>query len=342
MSGGGRGGKRQYHVDQVFKAMGDEQLERMRKGFVQRYEEAQSDDFYYAAVIAKREGQETFSTKKLDNLKKTVYEQKVSGEDVKALGAVRLRHTSTSQPLTEDVSELNFSIPFDKNDTVLEQRWNSLLELEDLLRQPSYNEGKVNAIIRHIVHSLQFNTSSSAIDPTNPVSQQRFAHVLNDPKGQRFVARFMDIMPDNFLKRFFFTAFIVFKEVDIDSTSKFATDFLKRLVTYLSGNVKPKWIAAFLRDAVAGGFAHIAASHFKSACVAVLLTKAQSQMDGRVAGDLKLLEKEIRTIAGKIENDLPAVVKTRYNLLFMHAIFTSVMTIVRDTKLPALVCVPAL
>lgn len=320
----------------------------MRQGFVKRYEASQTDDFYYAAMCAKREGQKTFSAKKLENLKKDVYETKTTGEaivleDAKTLGAVRLRHTSTSQPLVAEDPDFDFSIPFDKDDAVLEQRWNSLLELEDLIRHDvDGNQGKVNTIIRYIVHSLQFNTSSTAVDATNPEAHKRFAHVLNDAKGQKFVSRFMDIMPSSFLKRFFFTSFIVFKDVNIDSNSKFACDFLKGLVGYVSGSVKPKWIAAFLRDAVAGGFAHIAASHFKSACVSVLLAKVHNSKAQMSTGDAKLLETVIRDMSKKMTNELSSAIRTQYNSRFMNAMFTTVMAIVPDSELPVFLRVPSL
>lgn len=320
-------------VKQVFKAIGNDQLDSMRERFYRSYVEASTDDYYFKSFDAKKSGQTKFSTtKKVINIKDIRYHV----DDTPALGAVRLRHSSTSQPLVD--SDINSFLPFDKNEMMLEQLWSYLLRLEDLNREEDNQHSTMTSLIRFIVHSLQFNTTSDAKSKVDPTLHQRFAFFLNDSKGQHFLSRFLDIMETSFLKRFFFTAFIVFKDVQIDPKSHFAEQFLKRLVDYLEKNTpKPKWLFAFIRQATNSGFASIAKNEFKLACLASLILTARATKDKMNEADQTLLNTTMKNTAELIAKDLKELFKERYSEYFMYSIFSNVIFLQPDCELKTLI-----
>ena len=319
---------------QVFKAMTKESIRAMQTRFYINYRNLQTDDYYYSAYMAKKSGKQTFTSIQVKNVK-AAFSVPPNYEET-ALGTVKLRHSSTSQPLVTNDNELDFSIPFERNAMALENLWNYLLELEDLIRQDQ-PQAKINSLIRFIVHSLQVNTLNNAIDKVQPSVHQKFAFFLNDPKGQRFMTRFLDIMPPSFLKRFFFTSFIVFKDVKIDPRSQFAIAFVKGLMNCANNGVKPKWIASFIRHSVSGGFAFIAGNRFQSACLAILLTAAKALLPNLDEEDAKLMKDTISELADTISKELGQAIRTNYDPVFMRAIFMSVLTIVPQSKLRQLV-----
>ncbi|OHT02788.1 hypothetical protein TRFO_29985 [Tritrichomonas foetus] len=322
------------HVNQVFKAIGTDQLNGMRERFFRQYIESQTDDYYYRSYNAKKSGQKTFATsKKITNVKDVL--RYSSFDDSPGLGHVRLRHSSTSQPLVD--SEVDY-IAFEKNPMMLEQLWSFLLKLEDLLREDNQNSSKITSLIRFIVHSLQFNTTSDANSPVDPSSHQRFFYFLNDPKGQNFLVRFLDIMPTSFLKRFFFTSFIVFKDVKIDPTSKFAVAFLQRLTNYLEkDSPKPKWLCAFINQAMSAGFANIVSDRFRLACLASLLLTARYSQDGLSEGDRIVFNSTLKNTADLIIKDLGSAIQKAYNPYFMHSIFKNILILQPECELRTLI-----
>lgn len=320
-------------VNQVFKAIGNDQLDSTRERFYRSYVEASTDDYYFKSFNAKKSGQTKFSTtKKITNVKDAI---RYIDDDTPALGAVRLRHSSTSQPLVE--SDINSFLPFDKNEMMLEQLWSYLLRLEDLNREDTQHS-TMTSLIRFIVHSLQFNTTGDAKSKVDPSSHPKFAFFLNDPKGQHFLSRFLDIMESSFLKRFFFTSFIVFKDVQIDPKSRFAEQFLKRLVDYLEKNTpKPKWLFAFIRQATYFGFASIAKNEFKLACLAALILTARATKERMSESDQTLLNITMKNTAELIAKDLKEIFKERYSEYFMQSIFTNVIFLQPDCELKTLI-----
>lgn len=321
-------------VNQVFKAIGNDQLASTRERFYRSYIEASTDDYYYSSFLAKQNGQKTFSTtKKITNVKDAI---RYVGDDTPALGAVRLRHSSTSQPLVD--SDINSFLPFDKNEMMLEQLWSYLLQLEELNREDTQHNTTMSSLIRFIVHSLQFNTTGDAKSKVDPSLHQKFAFFLNNPKGQTFLSRFLDIVESSFLKRFFFTFFIVFKDVQIDPKSRFAEQFLKRLVDYLYKNSpKPKWLFAFIGQAMNSGFASIAKNEFKLACLAALILTARATKDNMSDPDRTLLNSRMKSTAELIAKDLNAVFREKYDEYFMQSIFTNVIYLQPDCELKTLI-----
>lgn len=296
--------------------------------------ESQTDDFYFAAITAKREGQKNFnSSHKIADVKSALSTKNPVHYDEPALGAVRLRHSSTSQPLVPGDNDFDFIIPFDKNERMLEILWNYLLKLEDVNRQENPSPAILNNLVRFLVHSLQFDATSDAVTTVHAEDHQRFAYYLNNHKGQRFLSRFLDLMPSSFLKRFFFTSFIVFESINIDSSSPFAIDFLKRLVDYLKEEPKAKWLAAFIKQSTAGSFVSIASSNFKFACVATLLTAAQARFSKFEAGEVKMIQDILTETTKRIIKELATALKQPYNQVFMKAVLTSITFIVPKSEL---------
>ncbi|KAK8894301.1 hypothetical protein M9Y10_022736 [Tritrichomonas musculus] len=321
-------------VNQVFKAIGNEQLDSNRERFYRSYAEASTDDYYYKSFLAKKNGQKNFSTvKKITNVKDAI---RYIDDDTPALGAVRLRHSSTSIPLVD--SDINSFLPFDKNEMMLEQLWNYLLRLEELNREDNQHSSTITSLIRFIVHSLQFNTTGDAKAKVDPASHQRFAFFLNDQKGQQFLSRFLDIMESSFLKRFFFTSFIVFKDVQVDPKSRFAEQFLKRLVEYLDKNTpKPKWLFAFIRQAMNFGFVSIAKNEFKLACLASLILTARATRETMSDSDRTLLNTTMKNTAELIAKDLNALLQEKYDEYFMRSVFENVIYLQPDCELRNLI-----
>ena len=323
-------------VNQVFKAIGNDQIENMKTRFLMSCMSQRSDEYYIKSLEAKKLGlKATISPMKNKNVKDAI---RYSGFDnTPALGSVRLRHSSTSQPLIED--DIQY-LPFDKNAMMLEQLWTFLLELEDQNRQADGNitNANMSSLIRFIVHSLQFNTASEAIARVEPMDHQRFSYFLNDLKGQRFLTRFLAIMPASFQKRFFFTSFIVFKDVKIDPASPFAISFLKKLTNYLKDKkVKPKWICAFTQNAINIGFAEIARDKFRSACFASLLLFAKHLIPTLADQDLKTLDTTIKNVHDAIVKDLRASLSTNYDLVYMRSIFSTIISLYPDGNLTSLI-----
>jgi hypothetical protein len=309
---------------QIFKAVTEDQIAQMRSSFRQQYDRAKSDDFYCTALEAKRHGQATFT------LDKSLISAKPSGDDpvnydlFAALGSVRLRHSATGQPLVPGDVDFDFSLPFEKTSQIVEEFWNFLLQLEDLSRQQGQRQ-KVNDCFRHIVHTLQLDTSMNAAEQVDPARHQRLAFYLNDAKGQTFLIRFIEYMPSGSLKKFFFVAFAVFQDAAIDPRSKFASFFLQKLTKFLLEGVKPKWIAAYIRQAAARGFLPIAADAFGAACAAALLKTAVAIVQGADEEGARRLRAAADGLAEKIAADLKDVIRSEYNRLFMNAIVRSVL-----------------
>jgi hypothetical protein len=312
----------------------------MRDSFRRNFDDAQKDDFYTVGIAARRSGQKTFkSTKGFLNVRDALSstEETASIDLAPALGSVRLRHTSTSQPLVADDSAFDFSLPFEKNAVLLEQLWNYLLKLEDLSRQEDQRR-KINDFFRVIVHSLQFDIATDAITPVDPARHQRLAYFLNDHKGQGFISRFMEIMPPSYLRKLYFASFVVFHDLVIDPRSQFASNFVRKLASYMLENVKPKWLAAFLRQGTGRGFLGIATDPFRSCCIAILLRTVVARLPGLDEGNSQLLKSAVSVVIEKIVTDLQAVLQADYNLLFMRAIFVSVLKLVPDSPLKTLIC----
>ena len=342
MSQKGRGGRFSPYVERYFKAMTEDQIKRMQESFnSEEQRAAQTDNFYFQAFQARRAGDQTFIATP-HTLKAHDAKAEAVSYDDSGLGAVRLRHTSTAQPLVPDDRDISFSMPTDSNEVRLEQLWNYLLQLEDMSRATfQQNESKKQSIVTYIVRSLQVelvNTSAAAVDPSK---NKRFAYFMNDKKGQGFLTRFIKMLDHSLLKRFFFTAFIVFQDVNVDSRSPFALEFMTTLSHYLQQGVKPRWVAAFIRQACSGGFAQIAASRFKSACVAMLLTRIQSYKN-LDEGNSKLREQVVRELAESMEKGMAAALKTRYDALFMNVIFKAVMAMARTRGLQTMLVASAI
>lgn len=320
---------------QVFKALTKEAIKAMQAKFYSNYQQIQVDDYYLKAFRAKQSGSQSFVvTTKLKSVKNP------SDYIEPALGAIKLRHSSTSQPLVPADSGITFIKPFDSTDQKLEEAWCYLLELEDIARQENSQQNRTYYLVRHILNLLQFNDIGKSIDEVDPKQHQRFAFYLNSEKGQKFITRFLDIMPQSFLKRFFFTSFIVMDNVNIDPKSAFGISFVKRLINFIQDepSVKPKWIAAFIRQLVNGGFTTVVEDKLRSACLAILLTTAKHQLlqaDIGI-GNAKLLKETIGKLAEKMVNELGTSIKTNYTPLFMRSIFYTVSEIVPESKLKQL------
>ncbi|KAH0793280.1 hypothetical protein GPJ56_002838 [Histomonas meleagridis] len=319
---------------QVFKAMTKEAIKKMQATFYNNYLKVQTDDYYYSSYLAKKSSmKQTFTAIKEKSIKAVF---SYPGYEEPALGTVKLRHSSTSQPLVSNDSELNFCLPFEKNEMALEELWNYLLELEDKIRQEQ-PQAKINLLVRFIAHSLQFNTSDDAMDKVKPNVHQKFAFFLNDPKGQRFMTRFLNIMPQSFFKRFYFTSFIVFTDIKIDPQSQFAIAFAKGLMSFVNSGVKPKWIVSFIHHSVSSGFAFIAGNRFQSACLAILLTAADALIPKVDTEDVKMLKDSVSELADVMAKELGHAIRTNYDDVFMNAIFRHVLAIAPESKLQALI-----
>lgn len=327
--------KNQTLPNQVFKAIGNEQLNSIHDRFYRNYIDALHDDYYSKSFLAKQQGQKSFSVSKKitdvkDAMRLSIY------DDYPALGSVRLRHSSVAQPLVE--ADVNAFLPFDKNAIRLEQLWTFLLKLEDLVREENEQNSNYTPLIRFIVHSLQFNTTSDASTKVDPSDHQKFVYFLNDSRGQHFLTRFLETMPPSFLKRFFFTSFIVFKDVKIAANSQFAEEFLKRLITYLEKDKpKPKWLCAFIRQAVSTGFVHIAKDEFKSACFATLILTSRYTQKDMKDSDQMLLNTTMKNVADIITKDLGQAIRTQYDSYFMESIFANVLHLQPKSELSTLI-----
>lgn len=315
---------------QVFKALTKEAIAQMQRKFYSIYQQIQLDDYYLKAYRAKQLGSHTFVvTTKL----KSVKTPQDTAEP--ALGAVRLRHSSTSQPLVPPDSGIAFVCPFESTEQKLEEAWSYLLELEDMARQENPQQNRTYYLLRHIVNLLQFNTVSKSIDSVDPSGHQRFALYLSTPKGQRFFTRFLGIMPQSYLKRFFFTAFIVMDGVQIDARAEFGVAFVRHLIDFIQDepSVKPKWLAAYVRQLARAGFAAVAGNELRAACLAILLTTIRHQLPSMDIGNAKLMKETVGSLANSIAGEIGAALKTDYTHLFMKSIVMSVCEIVPESKL---------
>jgi hypothetical protein len=320
---------------QLFKAMREDTLDHMRSAFTQAYRRAQSDAFYGAALDAKRRGEKNFTLPPGFVLGKATGDDAAGPDAPPALGAVRLRHSSTSQPLVAGDADFGFSLPFERNALLVEQLWNYFLQLEDLGRQDGQRQ-KANDVFRYVMHSLQLDATRDAHTPVDPARRQRLAFFLGDAKGQAFLARFVDVMPQASLKKFFFVSFVVLREFALDPRGRFAAFFLQKLTQYLLEGVKPKWLAAFVRQAGAGGFAAIGGDRFRAACLAAVLKLAATIVARLDDAGARLLRAAVEGFADAMVADIRAVVAGEYSLLFMQVIVNSVIVVVPESPLKEL------
>jgi hypothetical protein len=174
---------------QLFKAMREETIQHMRSDFIQRDAAAQTDLFYRTALDARRRGEKNFTLPQGFVFGKASGDEVINYDVLPALGSVRLRHSSTSQPLVAGDVDFGFNLPFEKNALLVEQLWNYFLQLEDLSRQDGQRR-KANDLFRLIIHSLQLDSIPEAITPVDPGRHQRLAFFLSDVKGQTFLIRF--------------------------------------------------------------------------------------------------------------------------------------------------------
>jgi hypothetical protein len=292
---------------QLFKAMREDTLQYMRNEFLQREASAQTDLFYPTALAARLRGERNFTLPQGFVFGKTAGDEVINYDVLPALGSVRLRHSSTSQPLVAGDSDFGFFLPFEKNALLVEQLWTYFLQLEDLTRQDGQRR-KVNDLFRYIAHSLQLDSTSDTITAVDIARHQRLAFFLGDPKGQGFLTRFVDVMPQGFLKKFFFVSFVVFQEFTVDPRGRFAIFFFQKFARYLIDGVKPKWLAAFIRQASASGFAGIGADRFRAGCLAALLKLAATVFGGLDEGNSRLLRAAVDGLADKMVAELKDVV----------------------------------
>jgi hypothetical protein len=331
MSGYGGHQSRHYEV-QVFKAMTNDTVERMRENWLRLFKESQKDDFYLAGMEARRTGQKSFKPIKLQEALAHAGDEPGAIDLSPALGAVRLRHTSAAQPLIADDSQINFSLPFEKNATLLEHLWNLLLKLEDFLRQADQGQ-KIHDLFRVIVHSLKIDHRTDGVALVDPEQCERMAYFLNDHKGQGFLSRFIELMPADSLRKFFFTCFVVIQDVNVDPRSQFAVLFVQTLATFLQAPVKPKWLGGFLRQATAKGVIGIVTDEFRAACFALVLRTIAIRIPQVPEPQAKFLKAAVDATIEKVVAELSAIVQADYHLFFISKIFQAIVRIQPESPL---------
>jgi hypothetical protein len=166
---------------------------------------------------------------------------------------------------------------------------------------------------------------------------ERMVYFLNDEKGQKFLRRFIVLMPPGHKKKFFFTAFIVFRVVRFKKESPFAIDFFRCFADYLAAEkVKAKWVRAWLRELLKCGFLVIAENQCKLGILALVLTKACCVYNASNEEDQKLLKGVIDVVGEKIVADMREVLKLPYDQLFLRSVVKLVMKISPECGLQAL------
>jgi hypothetical protein len=319
---------------QIFRAMKWDQLEQMKNQWLQEYDKAKSDDFYAAAVEAKRRGHNRFTLDKSFISAKASSDDPINCDVLPALGSVHLRHAAVSQPLVPlDSADVDFCLPFERNSQIIEEFWNFLLQLEDLTRQEG-NRQRINDVFRYIFLTLQLHAPTDASGLVDASRHHRLAFCLGDPKGQAFLVRFVEIIPSSSaLKMFFFVSFAVCHDAAIDPESQFAGFFLGKLTRFLLDGVKPKWIAACLRQIAARGFAVLATDRFRSACLAALVRMAAVAVKRADDDAASVLRAAMEALADKVVIELRDVIHEAYSGLFMQVVVRSLVAVVPASPL---------
>jgi hypothetical protein len=333
----------------VFKAMKVDDLESMRVRFVSICNQAAGDDYYYSRYQQKRNPKETGEQPKpIQRIKIERYEGFTDSE-VPVLGGQRLRRTMESQPLITDPNvEINYILPFEQNDLSMNKLWQILIQLEDLLSQPKPNQMTINSYVRYCIHFIQLDITSKFDQDGKPENHKNLVYFLNNENGRKFLIRFLDMLPQKYMKRFFFTTFIVLKDVNVEDTSDFAIQFMTRLSKYLLV-AKPRWVVAYIREITRCGFNNLVKSRFKLASTAMVLSCARKMLDklklleagedSENATDQLMLHNALQAFVSNLEKDRGALLPVDYDVVFMRIIIrTAISVCTSKSKLLSILC----
>ena len=324
----------------VFKAMKTEDIESMRQRFISFMNQNAGDDFYLKYLEKKKnneniEPEENKVTDILESYKGFTDSQ----IDTPVLGGIRLKRTFVAQPLHTNVDvDINYTLPFETSDSSITNVWPVLIQLEEYLQQPTPNTMKINSSFRYCIHTIQLDITSPFDQNGKPDEHKKFADFMNNLDGQKFLLRFLRVLKPNYLKRFFFTAFIVFQSVNLDDSSEFAMEFLTRLSKYLK-TAKPKWIVAFLREITHCGFKNLIQNRFKLGCAALVISAARHQraiLQNKNAqspteeGTMNetMLYNSISAFVANIEKENVPLLPADYDTVFMGVILRAVLSVI--------------
>lgn len=312
----------------VFKAVKVSDLESMRDRFVSLMAQRAGDDFYFTAIDQKRKGlAKPENTIKVQTTKTNRYEG-FADADIHALGFTTSKHSIESQPFRTNAKiSLDYSLPFETNELLINRFWAKLIQLEELNRQPEKNQPSINAYVRFCAHLIELDETSAFDVEGKPEKHQNLVHFLNQETGQKSLVRFLDMLP-NYKKRFFFTTFMVLKDVDIEDSSQFALDFYNRLIDFLR-TCKPKWVVAFAREISRAGFKNLAARRFRLGCAALVLSRARQFLSkpGLEDADSKMLTHSLQMFGDVIEKDKATLISGEYDNVFMGVILRAILNV---------------
>ena len=329
----------------VFKAMDTNDIESMRQRFCSFLAAAAGDDFYSKNLEKKRKNEDIEDVdikniEVIDKINASTYQGfNDANPEAPVLGSARLKRTFTPQPLHTNLDvDINYSLPFEQSDSSITIAWPVLIELEELLKQPSPNTMKVNTSFRFCLHQIQMDISSAFDQNGKPEDHMKFADFMNNMEGQNFLLRFLKILKPNYLKRFFFTAFIVFQHVTMDDSSEFAMEFMTRLSKFLK-TTKPKWVIAFLREITHCGFKNLIQNRFKLGCAALVISAARhmrAQLQAKNAQapseegttNETMLYNSISAFVANIEKENVPLIPADYDTVFMGVILRAVLSVI--------------
>lgn len=333
----------------VFKAMKVEDIENMRSRFVSLGNSLAGDDYYFSNFMKKKDLKESNQEpKQVKPIKVGRYEGFVDTEEP-VLGGKRLKRTFDSQPLkTNPDVDIDYSLPFDKNDMSMIKLWQILMQLDELTRQPKPNQMTINSCVRYCVHFIQLDITSKFDQDGKPENHQNLTYFLNNENGRKFLIRFLDMLPQKYMKRFFFTSFTVLKDVKVEDNSDFAIQFMERLSKYLS-NAKPKWVVAYVREITHCGFKNLIQSRFKLACTAIVLSCARKMLnnlknlpveDGSEnSTNIRMLQNCLQAFVSNLEKERNSLLQQDYDQVFMGIIIRTAISVCNSkSKLLSLLC----
>ncbi|EAY23417.1 hypothetical protein TVAG_070810 [Trichomonas vaginalis G3] len=312
----------------VFKAVKTQDIKTMSERFVYMMNDRAGDDYYFNCIDQKRKGlAKQEQPIKVQSNKSQRYEG-FADIDTPSLGVSRLKHSIESQPFnTISGIELDYSLPFESNELLINRFWAKLIQLEELNRSPERNMPSINAYVRFCVHLIELDETSAFDVEGKPEQHQNLVYFLNQETGQKSLIRFLDMLP-NFQKRFFFTAFMVLKDINVDDNSQFAIDFYTRLIAFLK-TCKPKWVVAFAREISRAGFANLAAKRFRLGCAALVFSRARKFLTekGIDKAESKMLTHSIQVFGDVIEKDKAVLLAGEFDTAFMGVILHAILKV---------------
>jgi len=306
----------------VFKAMKESTLKSMCERFMERIRSVDTDHFYEDIISQNQQKTVRLAEEMKSDLKKSMQNNVSAMFYEGELGGIKLKRTQTSQPFqTVPSVQLNYDLGFDKNSIMVESFSNKVRELVSLTREKNTNQMKIQAKVSEVMFTIQVDPRCDGAEIISS-GKDRFESLMNSPKGQSSLLRFMDVLPVSSLSRIFFTMFCISPKLSITDDS-IISEFLARLITYLNTSGKPKWIIAFIKALTVSDFEVLSMKRFQLSMLAAIFIRVRRIYEANSKNEL--LNQTMFNFATYITKDQILLRSKKYDVVLMRPILLTLL-----------------